>query len=174
MPCEVDCQRSFTHAALHVEQRYRDRHKNSSALTCASHPIRIESPDGHKSLLQQRPLFGWGFGFFWGDDYGHGYFVLVFEVEELYALGAAPAARMDLASALSIMHQNQARLQAFRSERRPEILKPGLNQSHNNSKKHRSRNAEHKRSVCCFERSQQLPRRRHNQISVTQGRVVGR
>ena len=30
-----------------------------------------------------------GFGFFWGDDYGGGYFVLGFEVEELDALGAA-------------------------------------------------------------------------------------
>ena len=55
-----------------------------------------------------------------------------------------------------------------------EILKPGLNQSHNNSKNHRSRNAEQKRSVCCFQRSKQFPRRRHNQISVTQGRVVDR
>jgi hypothetical protein len=30
-----------------------------------------------------------GFGFFWGDDYGGGYFVLVFQVQELDALGAA-------------------------------------------------------------------------------------
>jgi hypothetical protein len=30
-----------------------------------------------------------GFGFFWGNDYGGGYFVLVFEVEELDAHGAA-------------------------------------------------------------------------------------
>jgi hypothetical protein len=30
-----------------------------------------------------------GFGFFGWDDYGGGYFVLVFEVEELDALGAA-------------------------------------------------------------------------------------
>ncbi len=40
-------------------------------------------------LLQKRSLFGLGFGFFWGDDYGGGYFVLGFEVEELDALGAA-------------------------------------------------------------------------------------
>jgi hypothetical protein len=40
-------------------------------------------------LLKERTFFGLGFGFFWGDDYGGGYFVLVFEVEELDARGAA-------------------------------------------------------------------------------------
>ncbi len=44
---------------------------------------------GRFELLQERSLFGLGFGFFWGDDYGGGYFVLGFEVEELDALGAA-------------------------------------------------------------------------------------
>ena len=35
------------------------------------------------------PFFGEGFGFFWGDDDGGGYFVVGVQVEELYALGAA-------------------------------------------------------------------------------------
>ena len=39
--------------------------------------------------MQKRSLFGLGFGFFRGDDDGGGDFVLVFEVEELDALGAA-------------------------------------------------------------------------------------
>jgi hypothetical protein len=40
-------------------------------------------------LLKERSFFGVGFGFFWRDDSGGGYFVLVFEVEELDAHGAA-------------------------------------------------------------------------------------
>jgi hypothetical protein len=42
-----------------------------------------------KRLLQERSFFGLGFGFFGGDDYGCGYFVLIFEVEEFNAHGAA-------------------------------------------------------------------------------------
>jgi hypothetical protein len=143
-----------------------------------------------------------GFGFFWGDDYGGGYFVLGFEVEELDALGAAAGGAdgfgvdaddlaeladdnefgavvdeldaRDLAyfgvglhvddalpaftiNPRQIHHQNTMFCRSFRSAPRPEILKPGFNQSHNNSKDHRSRNAEHKRSVCCFQRSHHFP-----------------
>ena len=43
----------------------------------------------NKRLLQQRSVFGLGFGFFWGDYYCCGYFVLVFEVEEFYSAGGA-------------------------------------------------------------------------------------
>ena len=39
--------------------------------------------------MQQRAVFGLGFGVFGGDGHGGGYFVAVFEVEELYAAGAA-------------------------------------------------------------------------------------
>src|ERR1700722_11937918 len=40
-------------------------------------------------LLKEGSFFGLGFGFFWGDYYGGGYFVLGVEVEEFDALGAA-------------------------------------------------------------------------------------
>jgi hypothetical protein len=40
-------------------------------------------------LLQQSSLFRKGFGFFWWNDYGGGYFVVGVEVQEFYALGAA-------------------------------------------------------------------------------------
>jgi hypothetical protein len=56
----------------------------------------------------------------------------------------------------------------------PEIHKPILNQPLSESKNHRGRNTEHEHSICCLERSQQSPRRRHNQIAITQGRVVDR
>jgi hypothetical protein len=50
--------------------------------------------------LKQRSLFGLGFWLLLGDDYGGGYFVLGFEVEELDAVGAA---RMDLVSVWMIL-----------------------------------------------------------------------
>jgi hypothetical protein len=53
-----------------------------------------------------------------------------------------------------------------------EVLKLRLNQSYNHSKNHRGRNTEHERSICRFQRPQQSPRRRHNQITGTQSRVV--
>jgi len=56
----------------------------------------------------------------------------------------------------------------------PEIHKPSLNQPLNDSENHRGRDSEHEHSISCFQRSQQSPRWRHNQITVTQGRVVDR
>ena len=44
---------------------------------------------GAVELLEEGTFFGLDFGFFWGDDYCCGYFVLGFEVEEFDALGAA-------------------------------------------------------------------------------------
>jgi hypothetical protein len=68
---------------------------NSPSKNHVLHPVFAKSPskDDHspapEKLLQKRSLFGLGFGFFGGDDDGGGYFVLVFEVEQLDALGAA-------------------------------------------------------------------------------------
>jgi hypothetical protein len=56
----------------------------------------------------------------------------------------------------------------------PEIHKPSLNQPLNDRENHRGRDPEHEHSISCFQRSQQSPRRRHNQITITQGRVVDR
>ena len=59
------------------------------------HPVFAKTPSkngettSEEKLLQKRSLFGLGLGFFWWDDYGGGYLVLGFEVEELDALGAA-------------------------------------------------------------------------------------
>jgi hypothetical protein len=55
-----------------------------------------------------------------------------------------------------------------------EIRKPGLNQPQHDTKDHRGRNPEQKRSICRFERPQQSPGRRHDEITITQGRVVDR
>jgi len=54
------------------------------------------------------------------------------------------------------------------------IRKPSLNQPQHDTKDHRGRNPEQKRSICRFERPQQSPGRRHDEITVTQGSVIDR
>jgi hypothetical protein len=55
-----------------------------------------------------------------------------------------------------------------------EIHKPGLNQPQHDSKEHRSRNPEQERCSFRFDRTQQSPGRRHNDITVTQRCVIDR
>jgi hypothetical protein len=54
----------------------------------------------------------------------------------------------------------------------PEIHKSSLNQPLNDGKDHGRRDTEHEHPICCFQRSQQSPRRCHYHITVTKGRVV--
>ena len=54
----------------------------------------------------------------------------------------------------------------------PEIFIPSLNQPLDDGKNHRRGNAEQKHSIRRFQRSQQSPRWRHDQVPVTQGREI--
>jgi|SRR5215469_4612357 len=55
-----------------------------------------------------------------------------------------------------------------------EIHKPSLNQPQHDRKDHRGRNPEQERSICRFEWPEQPAGRRHNDIAVTQRRVIDR
>ena len=82
------------------------------------------------------------------------------------------AGRLAISPAEPVIRAPRVRLRDGHSV--SEISEPGSSQPLNEGKDHRRRNAEHEHSVCCFQGAQQSPRRRHDDVSVTQCRKVDR
>jgi len=83
------------------------------------------------------------------------------------AVDAPKAARRPLTAQRIASDDANRVLVATRNISMPEIRKPGLNQPQHYRKDHRGRNPEQERSIRRFQRTQQSPGRRHNEITVT-------